>query len=273
MLRRVIQLLVYAAGCSIANASTGNESSTESTSSRRNAYVWIGDSETADMTDYESTYHNCAEPFFNFETFPGIFGSHLEMYLIHNQPDGYFYQADELCAEIKYVQGVIDINPSHDDLGIGDTGATCRDCFAYGGAYGLIGLHCYTEGTDTFCDLSAKVSGGYQHNADVLFSDPTIMSRSFTLPIWSGDKTELGRFDDGTGTLVIILEVTPSLYAGVSGTLQATGDLSAQCGAEGRKVKTRPQQFLARRGFEGVGVGAAPHHHPCKIPPFVIRAL
>ena len=195
------------------------------------------------------------------------------MYLIHNQPDGYFYQADELCAEIKYVQGAIDINPSHDDLGIGDTGATCRDCFAYGGAYGLIGLHCYTEGTDTFCDLSAKVSGGYQHNVDVLFSDPTIMSRSFTLPIWSGDKTELGRFDDGTGTLVIILEVTPSLNAAISGTLQATGDLSAQCGAEGRKVKTRPQQFLARRGFEGVGVGAAPHHPPCKIPPFAIRAL
>lgn len=49
------------------------------------AYVWLGDADTADMTDYDDAYSwypptsggGYNEPFFNFENYPNTFGSHM----------------------------------------------------------------------------------------------------------------------------------------------------------------------------------------------------
>ena len=155
-----------------------------------------------------------------------------EMYLIHNQPFGSWYQADEFCAEVKYSLDAIDINPDKSDLNIGTTGAVCHDCFAYAGAVGVVGMHCYAESGATYCDVSASIAGGFEYNIDLLIKDPTITT-TVTVPIWEGVATELGRFGDSLGVLAIVLDVTPVLNAEMSGTLTATGERSATAHAAG----------------------------------------
>lgn len=204
------------------------------------AYVLLGDTETAASTDFDGTsYTSCpgcaADPYINFADYSDTIGTHLEFYLIHNNPTSTgTLGADELCAEMKYSLNALNINPDKTDIAIGTTGATCQGCFAYGGAQAVVGMHCYKDADDaTVCDVSASLAGSFEYNVDVLLKDPSITATSTAEPIWNGAKIEIARFGDSAGLLNLVLDVTPKLHATVGGTLQATGELSAKAHAAG----------------------------------------
>ena len=199
------------------------------------AYVLLGDTETAGQTTWAGNYQYSTDPYFDYQTY---LGAHLELYLIHNQP-GYFCglcSADELCVEMKYSLDALNINPEKTDIDIG-TGATCKGCFAYGGASAVVGMHCYKDEYDvSVCDVSASLSGSFEYNVDVLLKDPSITATSTAQPIWNGATIELARFGDSAGILNLVVDVTPKLHGAVGGTLQATGELSAKAAAAGTSM-------------------------------------
>lgn len=204
------------------------------------AYVLLGDTETAALTAFAGTSAAgvtimATDPYINFADYSTTSTSHLEFYLVHNNPTSTgTVGANELCAEMKYSLDALNINPDKTDIAIGTTGATCQGCFAYGGAQAVVGMHCYKDEDDaTVCDVSASLAGSFEYNVDVLLKDPSITATSTAEPIWNGAKIEIARFGDSAGLLTLVLDVTPKLHATVGGTLQATGELSAKAHAKG----------------------------------------
>jgi hypothetical protein len=203
------------------------------------AYVLLGDTDTAGQTDWAgNNMGRSTDPYINFADYSETLGTHLEFYLIHNNPTATgTLGADELCAEMKYSLDALNINPDKTDIAIGTTGATCQGCFAYGGAQAVVGMHCYTDADDAnVCDVKASLAGSFEYNVDVLLKDPSITATSTAEPIWNGAKVEIARFGDSAGLLALVLDVTPKLHAAVGGTLQATGELSAKAHAAGTSM-------------------------------------
>ena len=203
------------------------------------AYVLLGDTDTAGQTDWAgNNMGRSTDPYINFADYSETLGTHLEFYLIHNNPTATgTLGADELCAEMKYSLDALNINPDKTDIAIGTTGATCQGCFAYGGAQAVVGMHCYTDADDAnVCDVKASLAGSFEYNVDVLLKDPSITATSTAEPIWNGAKVEIARFGDSANLLALVLDVTPKLHAAVGGTLQATGELSAKARAAGTSM-------------------------------------
>jgi hypothetical protein len=171
------------------------------------AYVFVGDQALGDQTKVDG------DPYFNIDDYESVLGSYTEIYLVHNKPTGSVIDADEFCAETRYAKQ-LEINPNKEELTIaGISGTRCKDCFLYAGSELVVGMRCYKEDVDTFCDYKVSVTGGFEYNIDFQMTDPvfTVNTGSDTDDMWKGGRTVLGSVSLGSALLDLELGATPNL--------------------------------------------------------------
>ncbi len=85
------------------------------------------------------------DPYYDIDEYKQLLGPYTEMYIVHNNPTGSIFYADEFCAETRYAKQ-LEINPSKQELTVdGISGTRCKNCFLNAGSALVVGMRCYNE--------------------------------------------------------------------------------------------------------------------------------